>query len=127
MPISVMLVIVSFVMMGVAWLLKKQHALHIVLMSCVMLFDLLFPLWLYATHDWVKRLIDQGELLSFAIWAHLFLVLTLYALYLLQILAGRRLLAGDLTARPEHRLQSRGVLIIRVFVLISGAMLIAPE
>ena len=127
MPLSVLIVLISFAVLGVAWLVKKQRILHIALMGSVMLFDLLFPVWLYATHDWLKRLIDQGELLSFAIWAHVFLILTLYALYVLQILAGRKLLGGQATARPEHRLQARGILIIRTLVFISGAMLIAPE
>ncbi|MDQ6981448.1 MAG: hypothetical protein Q9M08_00370, partial [Mariprofundus sp.] len=77
--------------------------------------------------DWVKRLIDDGELLSFAIWAHVFLILTLYALYVLQVQAGRQLLSGDREARPEHRLQSRGIIVVRLFVFLSGALLIAPD
>ena len=92
-----------------------------------MAFDVFFPIWLYATHDWVKRLIDDGEMLSFAIWTHVFLILTLYALYVLQIQAGRQLLAGQRDARPNHRVQSRGIIIVRLFVFISGALLIAPD
>ncbi|MFQ5344676.1 MAG: hypothetical protein ACE5DZ_01800 [Mariprofundus sp.] len=127
MPLSVMLVFISFIVLGVAWLVKKNHMLHIILMGCIMLFDVFFPVWLYLTHDWVKRLIDNGELLSFAIWAHVFLILTLYALYVLQVQAGRQLLGGKTDARSEHRLQSRGIIIVRLFVFLSGAMLIAPD
>ncbi len=127
MPLSVMIVLISFVVLAVAWLVKKNHILHITLMSCIMLFDVLFPVWLYMTHDWVKRLIDNGELLSFAIWAHIFLILTLYALYVLQVQAGRQLLSGQRDARPNHRVQSRGIVIVRLFVFLSGALLIAPD
>jgi len=127
MPLSVMIVLISFAVLAVAWLVKKNHVLHITLMSCVMVFDMLFPVWLYSTHDWVKRLIDDGELLSFAIWAHVFLILTLYALYVLQIQAGRQLLDGQRDARPGHQLQSRGIVLVRLFVFLSGALLIAPD
>ena len=92
-----------------------------------MLFDMLFPIWLYLTHDWIKRLIDHGELLSFLVWTHLFLILTLYSLYVLQVQAGRGMLSGNSAMRPSHRLQSRGILIVRIFVFISGALLIAPD
>jgi len=127
MPLSVIVVLISFVVLAVAWLVKKNHILHIALMACVMAFDVLFPVWLYATHDWVKRLIDDGELLSFAIWAHVFLILTLYSMYVLQIQAGRQLLAGQRDARPHHSLQGRGILVVRLFVFLSGALLIAPD
>jgi len=92
-----------------------------------MLFDMLFPMWLYLTHDWKRRLIDDGELFSFLIWTHLFLILTLYSIYVLQILAGRQLQAGKREARESHRVQSRGIFVIRVFVFLSGALLIAPD
>ncbi|EAU53355.1 hypothetical protein [Mariprofundus ferrooxydans] len=127
MPTSVILVLISFAVMAAAWALKKRHSLHIGLMSSVMLFDMLFPIWLYLTHDWIKRLIDHGELLSFLVWTHLFLILTLYSLYVLQVQAGRGMLSGNAAMRPSHRLQSRGILIVRIFVFISGALLIAPD
>jgi len=126
MPLSVVIVLISFAVLALAWLVQKNHVMHIALMSCVMVFDVLFPVWLYLTHDWVKRLIDDGEMLSFAIWAHVFLILTLYALYVLQIQAGRQLLAGQRGVRANHQVQSRGIVIVRLFVFLSGALLIAP-
>lgn len=127
MPVSVVLVLISFGVMALAWVVRKNHFVHIGAMSGVMLFDLFFPVWLYMTHDWIKRLIDQGELFSFLIWAHLFLDLTLYALYVLQIQAGKQILAGSLEARQNHRFQSRGILLVRALVFISGALLIEPK
>jgi len=127
MKLSVVLVLISFLVLLAAYYLRRRHRWHIALMSCVMLFDVLFPVWLYLTHDWKKRLIDDGELFSFLVWTHLFLILTLYSLYVLQGLAGRQLLAGNGEAREGHRVQSRGIFIIRVFVFLTGALLIAPS
>jgi len=92
-----------------------------------MIFDLLFPVWLYLTHDWKRRLIDQGDIMTFGIWAHFFLIVTLYVLYILQIQEGKQLLAKQPESRQSHRVQSKGIYWVRVFVFISGALLIAPE
>jgi len=113
--------------MALAMYLRKQHFVHIPLMITVMVFDVLFPIWLYLTHDWKVRLIDQGELFSFLIWTHLFLILTLYSLYVLQIQAGKQLLAKQKAARQNHRVQSKGIVAVRVFVFLTGALLIAPD
>jgi hypothetical protein len=127
MKLSIVLVLISFFVMGLAYYLRKRPHWHISLMGSVMLFDMLFPIWLYLTHDWKKRLIDDGDLFSFLVWTHFFLILTLYSLYVLQVLAGRQLLAGDEKGRESHRVQSRGIIIIRLFVFLSGALLIAPD
>ncbi len=113
--------------MALGWMLRHRHMLHIPLMASVMLFDLVFPVYLYMTHDWIDRLIDKGELFSFAIWAHLIFVLGLYTLYVMQIQAGKQVLAGGDEARHHHHLQGRGIFLIRLFVFLSGAMLIESE
>jgi len=127
MKLSIVLVLISFLVMTLAYYLRKRPNWHISLMGSVMLFDMLFPIWLYMTHDWKKRLIDDGDLFSFLVWTHFFLILTLYSLYVLQALAGRQLLARDEEGRESHRVQSRGIVIIRLFVFLSGALLIAPD
>lgn len=127
MPLSVVLVLVSFVVMALAMAVRKRHSLHISLMSSVMVFDLLFPVWLYLVHDWKRRLIDEGDILSFLVWAHFFLIVTLYVLYVMQIQEGKHLLAKKEGSRQIHRVQSRGIIWVRVFVFLTGALLIAPE
>jgi len=127
MTTSIILVLISFTVMACAFLYRKKHRVHIALMVAVMIFDMLFPVWLYLTHDWKHRLIDQGELFSFLIWTHLFLILTLYSLYVLQIQEGKQLLAKKKNARQNHRVQSKGIVIVRIFVFLSGALLIAPD
>jgi len=127
MKISVILVLSSFLIMVMGFYVRKRHNWHIALMSSVMLFDTMFPLWLYLTHNWKRRLIDEGELLSFLIWTHFFLILTLYSLYVMQIQAGRQLHGGLRSARASHRVQSQGIFTVRVFVFLTGALLIAPD
>ncbi|RMH59323.1 MAG: hypothetical protein D6678_07945 [Zetaproteobacteria bacterium] len=126
MPLSVALVLISFVWMLLALRWRRRRRMHAGMMAVLIGFDVLFPVWLYLTHDWVHRLIDEGELFSFLIWAHLFLALTLYALYGLQIQAGKQLLARREDARQNHRVQSKGIVLVRLFVFATGALLIAP-
>jgi len=127
MKISVILVLSSFLVMSLGFYVRKRRGWHITLMSSVMLFDTMFPLWLFLTHHWKRRLIDNGELLSFLIWTHFMLILTLYSLYVLQVLAGRQLYGGLREAREPHRMQGTGIFAVRVFVFLTGALLIAPD
>lgn len=123
---SLLFVIGMYCLMLVAFFLPKIRWLHIPIMSANMLIDFLFPIYLVLTKDWYKRLIEQGEILSFMIWMHFILVLTLYALYILQIMTARRLLKGDMDCRAEHRSQGIGILIAKGLVILSATMLIEP-
>ncbi|MDX8408631.1 MAG: hypothetical protein R8J84_01115 [Mariprofundales bacterium] len=126
MPLSIALVLASFVVMAAAWRWRGCLRLHVPLMAAVMLFDLLFPIWLYLTHDWKHRLIDEGDILSFGVWAHWGLALMLLVLYVLQIGVGRNLLQGAAAKRQDHRNQAMGIVWLRVIVFASGAMLMNP-
>ena len=118
---------VIYVLMIIAYFLPHLRTFHIGTMSTAMLFDLAMPFYLYMNRDWKERLIDGGEILNFLIWMHLGLVLTLYALYAMQINEGRRLLKGDAERRDTHRAQGRGILLARFLVLLTGALLYEPE
>ncbi|MDQ6951613.1 MAG: hypothetical protein Q9M26_08110 [Mariprofundales bacterium] len=125
MPTSILLVLTSFCVMGLAWFFHSRPRIHVGLMSTVMLFDLLFPVWLYFTHDWGKRLIDEGAITSFGVWTHWGLAIMLLILYGLQIGLGRGLLRGEDGRRIEHRQQAIGIVWLRLLVFASGAMLMA--
>ncbi|RMH51197.1 MAG: hypothetical protein D6682_05470 [Zetaproteobacteria bacterium] len=127
MAASILLVLLSFALMGVGWRLRHRPRWHVPIMAAVMLFDLLlFPLWLYRTHDWGRRLIDEGDILSFGVWAHWGLVLMLLILYALQAALGRAILRGDAGQRQPHARQAIGILLVRLAAFVSGAMLIVP-
>ncbi len=123
---SMIFVLVTYAVMLAAFFWAKHRALHIGVMGTIMLIDLAFPVWLVFNRDWYKRLIEQEEILSFMIWMHFMLVLALYALYVMQIMAGRRLLKGEGEVRSDHRTQGIGVLIVRGVVILSAFMLIDP-
>lgn len=124
-PETIVYAVVSWFLMLAAFLsARRRRSLHVGVMATVILLDFLFPFYLYATRDWGRRLFDEGEILSFMLWTHLLLVLTLYVLYVVQIQAGSRLLKGDESARGDHRAQGLGILATRALVIVTGAMLI---
>jgi len=131
METSILLVLISFVVMAAAWYWRKQKRFHISAMISLMVFDVMFPVYLYLTHDWKKRLIDEGEIFSSLLWSHLMLVMILYALYVLQVSAGRAMLAHRVGAkhqhhRDEHQKQFIGIVVARLLVFASGWLLLVP-
>jgi len=117
---------VTYLVMVASFYLARFRRFHISVMASIMVIDLFFPIYLFMTRDWVKRLIEHEEIFSFLIWMHFFLVITLYVLYVFQIMAGREILRGDEQARPDHKGQAKGILITRALVIITGAMLAEP-
>jgi hypothetical protein len=124
---TVIVATLTYPLMVFAYFMKKKKKIHIPIMVSLMIFDLLMPFYLYATRDWKTRLIDDGDILSFMVWTHIGLLIALFVLYGLQIAAGRRLLKGDVTARPEHRSVAKGLLLVRALVIASGALLVQAE
>jgi len=124
---TVIFVAVTYVLMIVAFFLSRYRTFHITLMSSLVVVDFLFPIYLYLNKDWWRRLVEQGELLSFMVWMHLLLVITLYVLYVVQISAARGILSDRDGARDEHKTQAKGILIIKGLVLLSGAFLVETD
>jgi hypothetical protein len=124
---TVLYIAATYVIMFIAYRLPHWPWLHRPVMSIIICLDLLFPFYLYATKDWGRRLIDEGEMFSFMIWLHLILLMTLYMLYFVQVRSARALLRGEEGARSEHKSQGLGIMIIRGLVLVSGAMLVEPN
>jgi hypothetical protein len=99
-------------------------------MGALVIYDLLIPVYLYLNRDWYTRLIERGDILTFGVWMHFMLVLVLYMLYGFQIATARKILRNDdgaSKARSEHRAQAKGILLVRVFVIFTGALLYDPE
>lgn len=113
----------SYLLMLIAFHWSARRSLHIPVMVSLMLFDLAMPFYLYATRDWYKRLIEQGDIASFGVWMHLGLVLTLYALHAYQVSSVRGVLRGDTEARANHHGQGKAILVVRGLVILTGAML----
>lgn len=113
-----------YLLMLAAFFLPRQRRFHGPVMIVAMVFDFCMPFYLYLTKDWYRRLITEGELTSFLLWTHLLLVLTLYMLYVMQIQSARRILRGDLSVRTDHHAQGKGVLLVRAFVILTGALMV---
>ncbi len=121
---TVLFVAATHGLLILAFFLARYRYFHIPVMVGIMLTDLAFPVYLYLTHDWWKRLIEHGEIFSFLLWMHFILIITLYMFYGLQIDAARRLLRGDAVGRADHRRQGLGIIVLRTLVLLSGALLV---
>ena len=123
---TVLFAAATYVLMVAAFYYSRLRRFHVPVMASIMVVDLFFPIYLFMTRDWIRRLIEEEEIFTFLIWMHLFLVIALYILYYHQILAGRRLLRGDEEARGDHRSQGRAILVTRALVITTGALLVEP-
>ncbi len=125
---TVMFAAATYLLMVAAFYRAKVRRFHVPVMAVIITVDLFFPIYLYLTRDWIRRLFEQEEIFSFLIWMHLILVISLYLLYFFQVQTARRLLAGDEAARADHRSQGKGILIVRALMITTGALLVeAPK
>ena len=125
----------TFLLMLAAMYWHRLRRFHITIMVSVMLFDITMPFYLVATRDWKTRLLVDGDILSFGVWMHFGLLITLYVLYVIQVQTALKILrsgkkAVDVdeleTAHREHRAQGIGILLARALVIITGAILAEP-
>jgi len=126
-PGTVIAALLTYALMWAAFYWRRHRKFHVGSMVTVMLFDLSMPFYLVMNRDWYERLITGGEILNFLIWMHLGLVITLYALYVMQVRAGIALMKGVEAEREGHRAQGLGVLVTRGLVIFTGAILYEPK
>ena len=119
----------TYLAMWVGYYLSAYRRWHVTIMASVMLCDVGMPFYLFATRNWYKRLFVHEEITTFLIWMHFFLLITLYVLYVLQVVAGRKLLnnAGNGETRVEHRGQAKALLVVKALVILTGALLVEPN
>lgn len=127
--ITILVTAVTFLIMLLGFALRRNRRVHIALMSLVIVYDVLFPFYLFFSRDWYKRLVVNEDILTFGVWMHFGGVILLYVLYVFQIQAARNMMtdAADVESRVNHRKQGIGLLITRGYVLLTGAMLYDPQ
>ena len=123
----VIIAFVTYLVMLLAFYMRHLRKVHIPIMVSLLVFDLCVPFYLFMTRDWKTRLIDSGDILSFGVWMHFGLVLTLYVLYVLQVQSAMKLLKGDKEMRVDHNGQGKAILVVRALVIFTGALLIDPN
>ena len=124
---TVWFVLATYVLMLAAYYYSRFRWFHVPVMVSIIIVDVLFPFYLYLTHDWYRRLIVHQEIFSFLIWMHFGLILTLYALYFLQIQTARKIFSGIHEARGEHLSQAKAILLVRGLVIATALLLVDPE
>lgn len=124
---TIWFVLGTYALMLAAYYFARHRWFHVPVMSGMVIVDIVFPFYLYLTHDWYRRLVVHEEIFSFLVWMHFGLVLTLYALYFLQIQTARKIFAGDDEIRSEHRSQANAILLVRGLVIATAFLLVEPE
>ncbi len=124
---TVIAAIITYVLMLAAFYLHRLRAFHGPVMLSVILFDVGMPIYLVLNRDWSKRLIENGDIMSFGIWMHFGLIITLYVLYVVQVQTALVLIKDDgegaERARKDHSTQAKGILLVRALVIATGAIL----
>ena len=113
---------ISFILMLIAYKLSHIRKLHISIMVSCIVVDVAMPFYLYLNRDWYGRLIDGGEILNFLLWMHIGLVITVYILYIMQVIEGKKLLKG-IGNRENHHSQAKGLILARALMIFCGALL----
>lgn len=125
----------TLVLMLVAMYWHRIRRFHVTVMVLVMMFDIAMPFYLVATRDWKTRLLDDGDILSFGVWMHFGLIITLYVLYVIQVQTGLKIFRAGKQAvnedeldamHREHRAQGMGILLARALVIATGGLLADP-
>lgn len=124
----------TFLLMLAAMYWHRFRRFHIAAMVSVIAFDVAMPFYLVMTRDWKTRLFDDGDILSFGVWMHFGLIITLYVLYVIQVQTALKMLrvgkALDADEREaahrDHRAQGIGILMARALVIVTGALLADP-
>lgn len=126
--ITILVSIATWLVMAAGFYLAPYRRIHMTIMVSVIIYDLLIPFYLYIWRDWYTRLITHQDILTFGVWMHFGLVLTLYVLYVFQILSARGILRrpADAQTRREHRSQGIMILAVRAMVIFTGALLWDP-
>jgi len=125
-PATVLAASLSYLLMLAAYFLPRHRFFHIPGMVSVILFDVGMPFYLYTHRNWWHRLIEQQDIVSFGVWMHFGLLVTMYSLYAAQIYTAARLLKGDPDARSAHHSQGKAILAVRGLVIVTGAILYNP-
>lgn len=116
----------TYLLMLLAWYFHRPRVLHVGAMAICMVYDLCVPFYLFYTRHWMHLLIDKGMILDFLLWMHIGLDIMLFVMYYMQIRAGLQVWRGVPGMRDMHRQQGKVILVVRILVVLSGALL-APK
>jgi hypothetical protein len=131
----ILLASLTYLLMLAAFFWHRMRRFHVAVMVSIIAFDVAMPFYLVSTRDWKTRLIDDGDILSFGVWMHFGLIITLYVLYVIQVQTALKMLRApkqEMDAetreviRKEHRAQGVGILLARGLVIATGAILADP-
>lgn len=116
----------TYLFMLYAWWFHRPRILHVVIMAICMIYDVCVPFYLFFARHWIHLLFDKGEILDFLVWFHVGLDIMLFVVYAMQIRVGIQVWRKVPGVRDVHRQQGNVIIVVRLLVLLSGALL-APK
>ena len=116
----------TYLLMLAAWQFHRPRIWHVTAMSLCLVYDIAVPFYLFYARHWIHLLIDKGEILDFLVWMHVGLDIMLFVVYAMQIRVGVQIWRGERGLRDVHRQQGLVILVVRLLVVLSGALL-APK
>jgi uncharacterized membrane protein YozB (DUF420 family) len=99
--------------------LRRDRKKHVKIMSSAIAWDILLILQIELSRGAIKKasaVMTNPMLLK----VHLFFAIGSVVLYVLMVLSGRKLLAGDNSVRQKHKLLGRTTLFFRIMTFITS-------
>jgi uncharacterized membrane protein YozB (DUF420 family) len=97
----------------------KNRKLHVKMMSSAIIWDIILILQIEITRSAIakaSKVMTNPMLLKI----HLFFAIGSVILYVLMVLSGRKLLAGDNSVRQRHKLLGRTTLFFRIMTFVTS-------
>lgn len=116
------LLILSLMILGVY--LRRKRKTHVKIMSAVIAWDLILILQIELTRSAIAKA-SQVMTNPMMLKVHLFFAIGSVILYVLMILSGRKLLKGDISARPTHKKLGWTTLVFRIMTLVTSYWAVA--
>ncbi len=105
---------------------RRQRTKHIKLMSAAMIWDVVLILQIELSRS---AIVKASKALSntTALNIHVSIAVATVVLYIFMIQSGRKLLAGELTIRPRHRMLGWTTLTMRILTFVTSFWAVIPK
>jgi hypothetical protein len=98
---------------------RRNKMTHVKMMSCAIIWDILLILQIELTRGAVAK---ASKVMSnpLMLKIHLFFAIGSVVLYILMVLSGRKLLKGDQSVRPKHKVLGWTTLAFRILTFVTS-------
>ena len=105
---------------------RRQRSKHVKLMSLAMIWDVVLILQIELSRSAILKA-SKAITNTTALNIHVTIAVSTVVLYFFMIHSGRKLLAGELTIRPRHKLLGWTTLTMRILTFITSFWAVIPK